>query len=28
MPDGHIRVDANTAWDVDAAVRAITELDA
>ena len=24
MPDGHIRVDANTAWDVDAAVRAIT----
>ena len=28
MPDGHIRGDANTAWDVDAAVRAITELDA
>ncbi|WP_108773057.1 o-succinylbenzoate synthase [Cutibacterium namnetense] len=28
MPDGRIRVDANTAWDVETAVRAITELDA
>jgi o-succinylbenzoate synthase len=26
-PDGAIRVDANTAWDVDTAVRAITDLD-
>mgnify|MGYP002714787159 FL=1 len=28
MPDGQIRVDANAAWDVETAVRAITELDA
>ncbi|MSS45744.1 O-succinylbenzoate synthase [Cutibacterium sp. WCA-380-WT-3A] len=28
MPDGAIRVDANAAWDVSTAVRAITELDA
>jgi O-succinylbenzoate synthase len=26
-PDGAIRIDANTAWDVDTAVRAITDLD-
>ncbi|MGK2308808.1 o-succinylbenzoate synthase [Cutibacterium sp. V947] len=28
MPDGKIRVDANAAWDVETAVRAIIELDA
>ena len=28
MPDGQIRVDANAAWDVETAVRAITELNA
>ncbi|WP_103351254.1 o-succinylbenzoate synthase [Amycolatopsis sp. CA-128772] len=26
-PDGAVRIDANTAWDVDTAVRAITDLD-